>query len=234
MRILVGTPIPEAEVKALYAFAMVRLIQQFHARRPEVVFDLNITHGTLLAMARNQLVSKALADPSYSHVLFVDSDIGFDYRVVERLLDCGKDFVGCLYPTRQLTNPPRITAADALAKDARGAVQLVGGLAPTRHLGMGLTLIRRSVIERLAEAYPDLLADSPPGSFYAERGLRRVLQVFDNLRDPHTTLFVGEDVSFCRRWTDTGGEIWAMVDELVTHVGYHNFTGRLVDPVSPS
>jgi hypothetical protein len=38
---------------------------------------------------------------------------------------------------------------------------------------------------------------------------------------------MSEDVSFCRRWQQTGGEIWAVYDDAVGHVGPFAFRAKL-------
>ena len=37
--------------------------------------------------------------------------------------------------------------------------------------------------------------------------------------------YLSEDYSFCRRWTDIGGEIWIDLQSRLTHVGSFQFDG---------
>jgi hypothetical protein len=53
-----------------------------------------------------------------------------------------------------------------------------------------------------------------------------VLQCFDPGYD-ETGVAMGEDVSFCRRWQATGGDIWVVFDETVGHVGPFVFRASL-------
>ena len=41
-------------------------------------------------------------------------------------------------------------------------------------------------------------------------------------------LLMGEDVSFCRRWTDAGGEIQMLVDEVLSHAGVTTYEASLI------
>jgi hypothetical protein len=79
----------------------------------------------------------------------------------------------------------------------------------------------------MAEAYPELLAPATPR--YQVLGVReRVFQAFESLPD-ETGVHLSEDLSFCERWRRIGGEIWACVDETITHVGRMAFEGRYLD-----
>jgi hypothetical protein len=43
--------------------------------------------------------------------------------------------------------------------------------------------------------------------------------------DPNTGIYLSEDFSFCRRWTDMGGEIWADLQSRLTHTGPISLVG---------
>jgi len=43
--------------------------------------------------------------------------------------------------------------------------------------------------------------------------------------DHATGTYLSEDFSFCRRWTDIGGEIWADLESRLDHVGPSVFQG---------
>jgi len=45
--------------------------------------------------------------------------------------------------------------------------------------------------------------------------------------DPATGTYLSEDFSFCKRWTDMGGEIWADLESRLTHVGTMSFRGDI-------
>lgn len=42
-----------------------------------------------------------------------------------------------------------------------------------------------------------------------------------------TGTYLSEDFSFCRRWTDMGGEIWIDLRSRLTHLGAVSFEGDL-------
>ena len=40
---------------------------------------------------------------------------------------------------------------------------------------------------------------------------------------------LSEDYSFCHRWRQCGGEVWANISHPITHVGLHRYAGRYQD-----
>ena len=73
--------------------------------------------------------------------------------------------------------------------------------------------MRRSVIEKMIRAYPELLQPlGPVGPAKEEFPL--VPHLFHYL-DPNTP----EDISFCRRWRAIGGKIHALLDCETVHYG---------------
>jgi hypothetical protein len=51
--------------------------------------------------------------------------------------------------------------------------------------------------------------------------------LFNCMIDDATKVYLSEDFSFCKRWTDMGGEIWADLESRLTHVGTVSFRGDL-------
>jgi hypothetical protein len=241
--LLIATPTHGGQVTTHYAESLSRLLIEVGGRQ-----DFKIRHAfidsALVGWARNAFATAVLVRPAVTHVLFVDSDIGFSPSAVLRMLDFDKPFVGCLCPVRRLdhhrfhklaraVDDPERARRAALnfvmsARVARsGADREPPSFARAEALGMGLTLIRRDVLERLSAAHPELWAPADRG--YIEMGVQgRVFQPFRAYHD-ESGLDLSEDLSFARRWTELGGEIWACLDEEVTHVGAAAFTGSFAD-----
>jgi hypothetical protein len=213
--LLIATPTHGGQVTTHYAESMSRLLVETAGR-------YRVRHGfidgAMVAWARNAFVTAVLSRPAVTHLLFIDADMGFSPGAVTRMLDSGKPFVGCICPARSLDNGRlHFVAADRLIGEPED------GFVRTERIGMGLTLLRRDVLERLSSAHPELW--SPAGRRYAAMGVgERVFQPFRAMLDV-SGLELSEDLSFAKRWTDTGGEIWACVDEEITHVGQMAFTG---------
>jgi hypothetical protein len=112
--------------------------------------------------------------------------------------------------------------------DGQTGYVMTKGFIPAREIGMGLTLIKRSVLERMRDAYPELMCP-PSASVYREFDLREpVFQAFESMANKNG-VYLSEDLAFCERWRGIGGEIWVCVDEMITHVGRTAFQGRYLD-----
>jgi hypothetical protein len=90
------------------------------------------------------------------------------------------------------------------------------GFVRVRYAGAGLMLIKREVLEQLKERFPQLWC-SINAEAQAYLGLSEgVLQCFSSFQDSKG-MFMGEDVSFCRRWIDGCGR-FGCISEEVMHV----------------
>jgi hypothetical protein len=184
---------------------------------------------TEISRARNKLATHFLEATAARRLLFIDSDIEFAPEAVGALLDAGKPLVGAVYPKRHLDIDRLIAAArriedpkQALASALEFVVQPLGeaaevvdGLCRVAGVGMGLCLIERGVFEALAAT----------GRIRAEAGATGFF-------DPLTTAdgILSEDLAFCHRWrTLCGGEVWALVDHEIGHVGTLKLKARLLD-----
>jgi hypothetical protein len=93
----------------------------------------------------------------------------------------------------------------------------------------GCLLIKREALEKMKKAYPDLTIKQET-MIDGEKQLRKNLyNFFDTYYDNEEKLYLGEDFAFSRLWTKIGGKCMALINEYITHVGEHQFTGRLID-----
>lgn len=232
MRILVGTPTYNGQLTTHYTGSLLALWAEMGDK-----LDWKTTSGTLLAWARNTLASHVLQS-DHTHLLFIDSDIDYPPSLIRRMLDFDAPIVSAVCPHRVL-DVPRFHAMSRVHDDPVGAwarslsfvMELEtphverGGFYKARRTGTGLMLIKREVFELLRGAHPELYRPTA-GTYYEHQGLSHVLQCFDPGYD-ETGVAMGEDVSFCRRWQATGGDIWVVFDETVGHVGPFVFRASL-------
>lgn len=164
--------------------------------------------------------------PTYTHLLFVDSDMDFAPDLIQDMLVFDKPLVGCFYRRK-------CDKIDFVGLTLDGEYQMVKGFIPVKAVGMGITLIRRDCITRMIEAYPQLVhevpEDAPPLEMFSGQQLRTVFRVFDKFPMGYGNL--SEDYSFCRRWTDIDGEIWANIAHPIGHAGPKLFRGSLLEEI---
>jgi hypothetical protein len=180
-------------------------------------------------VARNQLASEALRG-TFSHLLMIDSDMGYRPQLIEAMLKFDQPIVGAVYPSRVIDwdhvwnaarscNDSKLFPSLACTYNSaafvfndQGGVETKCGFAKVREIGAGILLIRRDVLEK-----------------FRNKTSSANLDCFTPLALASGELLY-EDLSFCRRWTeDHNGEIWANIVEPITHVGRVQFRGSFID-----
>jgi len=180
----------------------------------------------LITRARQELVARFMALPAATHLLFLDADIGFEPDQVFRLLHFKAPVTAAAYPLKKIhwqrvrelapTHPEKLEPASfSYVFQPRTPTEVREDFARANYAGTGFLMARREVFEALAVRYPNLRYGAG-GFHYA---------FFDCLLEAGA--FLPEDYSFCRRWTDTGGEIWVDLRSRLAHVGPAAFHGDL-------
>jgi hypothetical protein len=233
--LFVATPCYGGLLTHGYLHGVLQLVRQSAAGDIAVTVE-TLAGDSLIPRARNTLVAKFLADPSATHLLFVDADISFAPSHVARLLALGEDVAACMYPLKQMTwDQAAVARARGGELISTAALRYVGkplaadlqewrgGFVTAEFAGTGMMLITRGALERLAHAHPELritaahaTMDAPGAHLYA---------LFDTEIDAGTGHYLSEDYVFCSRWRALGGKIWLDTQSCLTHSGAHDFTG---------
>jgi hypothetical protein len=239
VHLMVATPCFGGQVSSIYAGSVFHL-QRAVRSKPNIDLTVLMRDGdALITRARANLVTLFLDNPSATHLLFVDADIGFTPDQVFRLIESGADVVAGVYPIKRVnwdkakrmleSNRPTSPAAAldyVLEIDDPDHVVTVDGFTRVRFAGTGFLMIRRQVLERMCQhpAYASL-------QFFKEHSLDALagspnrFALFECMIDPKTGTYLSEDFAFCKRWTDIGGEIWADLESRLDHVGPSVFHG---------
>lgn len=168
--------------------------------------------------------------PDSTHLLFVDADMKFSHSLIQDMLRFNQPVVGCLYSKRQM-HPADAVGVVLNANET--PADTVDGFLKVRAVGAGVLLIRRDAIKTMLEKLPDLIDDGPVEYQTAAPtlqgyGAKRYIKAFDKLKvDGHQPL--SEDLAFCERWRQCGGDVWANVEHLIGHIGKFNFAIRYAD-----
>jgi hypothetical protein len=236
--LIVGTPCYGGMVTQRFLISMLKL----QAACPGANVDLSFRFlggEALITRARNLLVEQLLEDQTATHLLFIDSDIGFTAEHVFRLLRHDKDIVGGVYPLKGL-DWDRIGHAARIGDPMASTfgyvvdyldphnVTAINGFARVRYVGNGFMLIKRSVFERMAAHYPETEYRGVDTSQNFLNVTARRYALFDCIIDPATGRYLSEDYTFCKRWFDMGGEIWADLESKLIHVGQTEYHGDVM------
>jgi len=155
--------------------------------------------GPLISRARNLLAENFLTSPVFTHMLFVDCDMVWDPDHVKKLIEADKPIVSGLYYGLNRETGEKFPTALMRWDDGsyRPLHRPPKGLKKVDGVGMGLTLIKREVLEALK---PDAKTLWP----FAET-------VIDGRA-------LGEDLTFCLRAKQEGFDTWVHGDARVGHV----------------
>ena len=248
IHLVVATPCFGGQVSSIYASSIFKLQSAIRAR-PNAEFKVLLRDGdALITRARANLMTQFLDDPTATHFLFIDADIGFAPQQVFRLIESGADVVAGCYPIKRVNwdkakramaaGRPNLAASSldyVLEIDNPDEVKVVNGFTRVRYAGTGFLMIRRQVLEKMC-AHPDYA----PLQFLKEHsrdalaGSPNRFALFECMIDPATGTYLSEDFAFCKRWTDIGGEIWADLDSRLDHVGPSVFHGDVASQFAPS
>lgn len=148
--------------------------------------------------ARN-VVSAMFLQSGHSHLLCIDADMQFSPQSVLDLLEMGVDFAAATY---RLKRPETVWCHRPLEGEPSEGVFRVAAV------GFGFVLLRLEVFAAVEPLVPKLYSSD----------LHRMIPdhfgpvVIQGER-------AGEDVSFCHRWRDAGGDIWLNRDIKLGHYG---------------
>lgn len=195
---------------------------------------------SLITRARNNCVANFLEHPNYTHLFWIDADIGFSAESAFRLLSSGYDVCAGVYPLKREQWPPQGVPAGTTQQSFEtnytrypvntdppadgGALVLTvqpDGFIQLREAPTGFMVIKRSVFETLMAAYPDYqyISDSP-----GEEG-KIHYRFFDVAVDPVSRRYLSEDYGFCRLWSAVGGAVYVDAQSNLTHHGYKTYRG---------
>ena len=225
VKLFIATPAFGHQVTTNYANSLLKFVSTSHPRLA-VASAVHMQSGmALVTQARNNCVAYFL-NSDCTHFLFIDADIGFEPDAIYRLIE--KDVPLCLtpYPVKgygannQLQFIVHFPDKDNVRIQKDGFAEIVAG--PT-----GFMMIKREVFEKLAEKYPERkTVNKQLVGNKVETMEKGWYTFFETAQDPENG-YLGEDIAFCRLWTNIGGKIYADTQTPLTHFGSHAFHGSL-------
>ena len=246
--IFVATPV-HSEVSIHYTQSLLELQKQAIKKKIKIVFQLY--KSSLVTQGRNLCVS-AFLKSGFSHLLFIDSDIGFKSQSAFNLLDADKDVISVPYALKDMCwdkalymiKNNKIKTVDDLkykafyrypfkVADAK-SIEVKDKAIEVTHSPTGFMMIKREVFERMARVYPDLkfkhdqhINQSHDTEFNYHETSDWNYAFFDTMIEPQTKRYLSEDYAFCRLWQNMGGKIYADIMSGMTHYGNYAFKGNV-------
>jgi hypothetical protein len=209
---------------------------------------------SLITRARNYCVDEFMRSDC-THMMFIDSDIGFDPRDVLAMLalqgdDSEYDVLAGPYPKKCISWEKIKLAVDKGIADEDPNVleKFVGDYVfnpkggggniridipvEVSEIGTGFMMTRRSAFEKFEKAFPHY--SYKPDHVRTEQfdGSREIMQYFQAEIDPTSKRYLSEDYWFCQKLIEIGGKVWYCPWMKLQHVGSYIFGGSLVDLAS--
>lgn len=210
---------------------------------------------SLVSRARNNLIAKAMSDPSITHIFFIDSDISWDPVNVLKLLLADKPIIGGIYPLKNydwnklVNNKNHVNEIiekknKSLLKDVvdddlliqhsmltynlnykSKNISIKKNLIEVKHIATGFMMMKRELLESMFKEYPDTKYTDDV-HFLNEHENNFAYALFDcGVEDDH---YLSEDWMFCNRWSKIGGELFVDISINLTHTGIENFNGSFI------
>ena len=236
--IVIGTPCFGGQVTNLYASSLLKLQHILGQQRKIDLTVLMLGGDALITRARQNIVAQFMEMPEATHLLFIDADMGFEPEQVFRLLSFDHDMTAAIYPTKRIdwdkVRAAALSGKENLDKAALSYVMefvplkeaaLKDGFAKVRFAGTGFLMIKREVIVKMVERHPELKYSRENRADDSLKNSPWRFALFNCMIDPATGIYLSEDFSFCRRWIDMGGEIWADLQSRLTHTGPISLVG---------
>jgi hypothetical protein len=247
--IFVGTPMFGGQCAGLFAKSTADLAALGVKYGVDVRFYY-LFNESLVQRARNYVVDEFLRSEC-THLMFIDSDIGFKAKDVFSLLaiqisDPEKyDIVTGPYPKKTIAwekvkkavemnkaneNPFHLEyySADYVFNPVENASSFrIDAPVEVAEAGTGFMLIPRSVFEKYEASYPQY--KYLPDHVRTENfdGSREIMAYFDCAIDPVSKRYLSEDYFFCQNSRKIGLKLWMCPWMELQHVGSYIFKGSM-------
>jgi hypothetical protein len=247
-KIMVATPMYGGQCGGQYTKSSIDLGQAAAKYGVDIGFAY-LFNESLITRARNYLVDEFMRS-HYTHLMFIDSDIGFDAQDVLTLAaiadpNSDKDIVCGAYPKKTIAWEKIKRAVDKGVADQNPSVleNYVGDFVfnpvpgtteirinePVEVLegGTGFMMIQKPVFEKFGNAHPELLYTPDHVRTANFDGSRQIHAYFDTVIDPKSNRYLSEDYMFCQWARDLGIKVWMCPWMRLHHMGMYVFGGDL-------
>lgn len=165
---------------------------------------------SLISLGRDVMLWRALQDDSWSHLLWIDSDLTFEPQCVHSLILDDKDIVGGFYPKKGLP----IDFASSPQPDGEETDLLF----ETMYVATGFMMIKRAVVEHMMEHYKEELK-------FKYQGSDNYVDLFAPIIDDNG-LYLTEDYAFCHRARALGYRTFMSKRFELPHTGQYTFSAK--------
>jgi hypothetical protein len=213
-----------------------------------------LMNESLITRARNYICDEFMRSQA-THMMFIDSDIGFNPNDVIAMLammsdESPYDVLGAPYPKKCISwekikravdkgaaddNPENLSkfVGDFVFNPKANQTQIpISEPAEVLETGTGFMMIKRKTLDKYKEVYPHKSYKPDHVRTDAFDGSREIMMFFNAEIDPATKRYLSEDYLFCQEVVAFGGRVWLCPWMQLNHVGTFVFGGSLADLAS--
>jgi hypothetical protein len=206
---------------------------------------------SLITRARNYCADEFMRSDA-THLMFIDSDIGFNPQDVLALLalqsdESEYDIIGGPYPKKCISWEKVKMAVDKGFGDnnpndlerfvgdfvfnPKGNTREIAINAPAEvlEIGTGFMMIRRKTFETFNEKFPEMLYTPDHVRTANFDGSRQIMAYFQDPICPKSNRLLSEDYFFCQKAQEANLRTWLCPWMQLHHVGTYIFSGSLAD-----
>lgn len=250
-KIMIATPMYGGQCAGIYTKSSADLAKVAAKYGVQVDF-FYLFNESLITRARNYLVDEFMRS-DHTHLMFIDSDIGFDPMDVLALAALAdekedREIVCGPYPKKAIAWEKIKRAVDKgfADEDPNVLEKFVGDYVfnpagetgnqirldqPVEVLegGTGFMCITKSAFEKYAKAYPQFSYKPDHVRTKNFDGTREIMAYFDCIIDEESKRYLSEDYMFCQWSRKAGIKVWMCPWMKLVHMGSYMFGGSLVD-----
>ena len=162
-----------------------------------------------------------------SHMLFIDADMGFPPELILDMIKCNRPLVGALCPKKKLP-------IEFAGRAKSGNAKIVNGFMEVNGVGGAVMLISREVVTAMLQKFPEIndtvtVKNHAAKQILDGQGVTRLIKAFNKISIDGEEF--SEDLSFCHRWNQCGGDVWANIMHPISHVGMYEYTGAYYNQI---
>lgn len=212
---------------------------------------------SLVPRARNNMIAKAMFDPTTTHMIFIDADIEWNPSDILKLILANKGIVGGIYPLKHLhfeklleegvidkwkakkestfmKNPveDELLLQNCLLKYNFNAVYGSNSLEVENDIAEVRHLATGFMM--IKREVIECMQKAFPSTKYeddigylTQEEKKHAFALFDCSVEDKH--YYSEDWLFCQRWINMGGKIYADISINLTHIGIHSFKGSFIN-----
>lgn len=240
---MIALPCYDRQVTEPFFMSMVKACMGF--KEFGLKFGVSTITDSLISRARNQLVAKFMANKVFTHLIFIDVDLGFNYEDILKMLWHDKDIMTGAYPIKDINWDKVINYVNQgvksedlskrstrfvvnVAQDSSNRIKIENGALAIHDAGTGFMMIKREVFEKMFDHYPELKYNDDTGGLKGEERDYSYALFNSYVDHEDNSRFLSEDYGFGRYWQKMGGEVWVDPSIELLHLGRFEYRGNML------